>query len=68
MYRYSQAVFYLASDDERARRAAEEFFAPRGLKLVWMEGVTFGKDGDRTSVVVLQNAVAGRCTSNFVDP
>ena len=53
-----QAVFYLASDDARARRAAQEFFTPRGLKVKWMEGVTFGKDGDRTSVAALQNAIA----------
>ena len=53
-----QAVFYLASDDQRARRAAEAFFTPRGLKVVWMEGVTFGKDGDRTNVAALQNAIA----------
>ena len=26
--------------------------------MVWMEGVTFGKDGDRTSTAALQNAIA----------
>lgn len=53
-----QAVFYLASDDHRARAAAQAFFTPRGLKVLWMQGVTFGKDGDRTSAAALQNAVA----------
>jgi len=29
-----QAVFYLASDDARARSAAKAFFEPRGLAVV----------------------------------
>ena len=54
----SDTVFYLASDDARARDRATEYFSRRGLTVRFMEGIKFGNDGDRTSVESLQNAIA----------
>ena len=54
----SDTVFYLASDDARARDRATEYFNKRGLTVRFMEGIKFGNDGDRTSVESLQNAIA----------
>ena len=54
----SDTVFYLASDDSRARDRATEYFSKRGLTVRFMEGIKFGNDGDRASVESLQNAIA----------
>ena len=54
----SDTVFYLASDDARARDRATEYFNKRGLTVRFMQGIKFGNDGDRTSVESLQNAIA----------
>jgi hypothetical protein len=54
----SETIFYLASDDARARERATLYFRKYDLTVRFMDGIKFGNDGDRTSVESLQNAIA----------